>query len=57
MTDKKKILELLDQIIEHSEEQDDIIKSDPNLPLEKKVGKSWTVFHLEQLRTLIENSG
>jgi len=56
MKDKKKILRLLDQIIEYSQEQDNIMKSDPNLPLEKKVGKSWTVFHLEQLKVLIENS-
>ena len=56
MKDKRKILMLLEQIIEYSQEQDDIMKSEPNLTLEKKVGKSLTVFHLEQLKALIENS-
>jgi len=56
MTGKRKALELLDQIIERSQEEDDLRKTNPNLPLEEKVGKSWTVFHLEQLKLLIENS-
>ena len=55
MKDKRKILELLNQIIEYSQDEDHQKKMDPETPLEQKTGKSWTVFHLEQLRTLIES--
>jgi len=55
MKNSPKILELLSQIKEYAEEEDYQRKINPSTAIDKKIGKSWMVFHLEQLEALIEN--
>ena len=50
-----KILKLLSQIKEYAEEDDYQRKINPSTSIDQKIGKSWMVFHLEQLETLIKN--
>jgi hypothetical protein len=57
MTDKSKILRLLDQIIEKSKEEDDDRKREDISKgnLSNLDGESWMTFHLKSLKRLVEN--
>lgn len=57
MKNSLQILELLSQLKECAEEEDYQRKADPSTAIDQKIGKSWMVFHLEQLETLIKNEG
>ena len=52
----RRVLELLDEIIEHAKELD-IVENQRSL-MERGVkleGDSWLIFHLQRLKELIEN--
>ena len=55
MKNSKKILDLLDQIIWYEKDQDNQQKK-LNVKLENKIGESWTLFHLKNLRELYIDS-
>jgi len=55
MKNGPQILKLLSQIKEYAEEEDYQKKIDPSTAIDQKIGKSWMVFHLDQLETLIKN--
>ena len=54
---KKKVLVLLDQMIEKAEEEDEQhkIRMFSSHSCQKAVGKGWMVFHLEKLKELVKN--
>ena len=56
MQDKEKILNLLDQILDEAKRQDEIhkLKAVKNHKGEQAVGESWLVYHLKNLRELID---
>ena len=58
MTDKSKILRLLDQIIEKAREEDDDRKREDLAKgdLSGLDGESWMTFHLKSLKQLIEKN-
>ena len=56
MQDKEKILNLLDQILDEAKRQDEIDKLEAikNHKGKQAVGESWFIYHLKNLRELID---
>ena len=56
MDKKAKVLDLLDQILEKAEEEDRLhkIRAHQNHNSAQAIGESWIVFHLKELKKLIQ---